>query len=47
MVDTLYATNLKDLVFPFFFGEDRGARIAINETVFEHSKFCKGMILYT
>ena len=47
MSSGVYSSNQKDLVFPFFFGEDRGARIAINTTVFEHSSFCKGLIIYS
>jgi hypothetical protein len=39
--------TVSDAVFPFYFGEDRGARIAIKNSVFEHSKFCKGLIVYS
>lgn len=40
------SVNTEDIVFPFYFGEDRGARITITSSVFEHSKFCKGLIVY-
>lgn len=40
------SVNIENVVFPFYFGEDRGARIAITSSVFEHSKFCKGLIVY-
>ena len=39
------AEKITDL-FMAIVGEDRGARIDIQDSTFKHSKFCKGMISY-
>ena len=39
-------TNEESRLFYNYNGADRGAKITITSSIFKHSRFCKGMIVY-